>query len=340
MRSWTTGPARAVALLGPLLDQPGASGVKLVTLLGTIARRRGRGAEPLRSRAPGPGARRRRVRADPPLPGLRPAELGRGEDPLGPLGCALAGGARTGGPSGDAGRRPGAQGHDASRTSAASWRPWCSGWARRSGGGMRTGRAGRRCSRCLAGGVRPRRRPDRPSAGRRRARRPGRPGRLGPGLDPAPARRDRPDRLALSPDPLHPGDGRRQRGRHAPRRCSAWRWSIPRPSWSDDALLRLVQMDYATRSFDAAARNLERLRQDFPVTPLFAQAAYWAGRTYFDLKDPARACGWLADGMARVRRQPRAAEPARLPVSALRREDRERQRDPDRQRPARQRRPA
>jgi len=74
----------------------------------------------------------------------------------------------------------------------------------------------------------------------------------------------------------------------------------PTSEWSDDALIRLVQMDYATRSFDAAARNLERLRQDFPLTPLFAQAAYWAGRTYFDLKDPARACEWLADGMARV----------------------------------------
>jgi len=61
-----------------------------------------------------------------------------------------------------------------------------------------------------------------------------------------------------------------------------------------------VQMDYATRSYDAAARNLERLRQDFPLTPLYPQAAYWAGRTYFDLKNPARACEWLADGMARV----------------------------------------
>jgi hypothetical protein len=74
----------------------------------------------------------------------------------------------------------------------------------------------------------------------------------------------------------------------------------PTSDWSDDALVRLVQMDYATRSFDAAARNLERLKQDFPLTPLYAQAAYWAGRTYFDLKDPARACEWLADGMARV----------------------------------------
>ena len=74
----------------------------------------------------------------------------------------------------------------------------------------------------------------------------------------------------------------------------------PTSPWMDDALLRLVQMDYATRSFDDAARNLERLRLDYPLTPLFAQAAYWGGRTYFDLKDTTRACRWLADGIARA----------------------------------------
>ena len=74
----------------------------------------------------------------------------------------------------------------------------------------------------------------------------------------------------------------------------------PTSPWVDDALLRLVQMDYATRTFDNAARNLERLRLDYPLTPLFAQAAYWGGRTYFDLKDTTRACRWLADGIARA----------------------------------------
>lgn len=71
----------------------------------------------------------------------------------------------------------------------------------------------------------------------------------------------------------------------------------PTSPWADDALLRLVQMDYATRSFEGAARNLERLRLDHPLTPLLAQAAYWGGRTYFELKDTTRACRWLADGV-------------------------------------------
>ena len=72
-------------------------------------------------------------------------------------------------------------------------------------------------------------------------------------------------------------------------------------SWADDALLRLVQMDYATRNYEGAGRNLERLRLDFPSTALLPQAAYWAGRTYFDANNPAAACRWLADGMAASR---------------------------------------
>jgi tetratricopeptide (TPR) repeat protein len=72
-------------------------------------------------------------------------------------------------------------------------------------------------------------------------------------------------------------------------------------SWADDALLRLVQMDYATRNFEGAARNLEKLRLDYPATSLLAQAAYWAGRTYFDMNNPSQACRWLADGMAQSR---------------------------------------
>jgi len=75
----------------------------------------------------------------------------------------------------------------------------------------------------------------------------------------------------------------------------------PTSSWADDALLRLVQMDYATRNYEGAARNLERLQTDFPASPLMPQAAYWAGRTYFDANNPTAACRWLADGMAQSR---------------------------------------
>jgi cell division septation protein DedD len=72
-------------------------------------------------------------------------------------------------------------------------------------------------------------------------------------------------------------------------------------SWADDALLRLVQMDYATRNLDGAARNLERLKLDYSGSPLMPQASYWAARTYFDQNNPGLACRWLAEGIARAR---------------------------------------
>src|SRR3954453_1587362 len=68
-------------------------------------------------------------------------------------------------------------------------------------------------------------------------------------------------------------------------------------SWADDALLRLVQLDYGSRNLDGAARNLERIHQDYPGTPLLLQAAYWASRTYFDQKKPELACRWIGEGM-------------------------------------------
>jgi DNA polymerase III subunit delta len=72
-------------------------------------------------------------------------------------------------------------------------------------------------------------------------------------------------------------------------------------SWADDALLRLVQLDYASGNLDGAARNLDRLRRDYPGSTLLPQTSYWAARTYFDKKNPALACRWLADGLAASR---------------------------------------
>jgi DNA polymerase-3 subunit delta len=72
-------------------------------------------------------------------------------------------------------------------------------------------------------------------------------------------------------------------------------------SWADDALLRLVQLDYASGNLDGAARNLERLRRDYPGSTLLPQTSYWAARTYFDQKNPVLACRWLEVGLAASR---------------------------------------
>lgn len=72
-------------------------------------------------------------------------------------------------------------------------------------------------------------------------------------------------------------------------------------SWADDALLRLVQLDYASSNLEGAARNLERIRLDYPGSALLPQASYWAARTYFDQKSPEMACRWIADGLGQAR---------------------------------------
>ena len=89
------------------------------------------------------------------------------------------------------------------------------------------------------------------------------------------------------------GDMRRQLQRVAVEYSSS--------SWADDALLRLVQLDYASANLEGAARNLERLRRDYPGSLLLPQTSYWAARTYFDQKKPELACRWLADGVAAAR---------------------------------------
>jgi cell division septation protein DedD len=71
-------------------------------------------------------------------------------------------------------------------------------------------------------------------------------------------------------------------------------------TWADRALLRLAQLDYAGNDRESAVRDLERLRLDYPTSPVYAQAAFWAGRIYFELGRPPSACRWLAEGMGRV----------------------------------------
>lgn len=71
-------------------------------------------------------------------------------------------------------------------------------------------------------------------------------------------------------------------------------------NWADRALLRLAQLDFAGSDLEGAARDLERLRQDYPTSPVYPQAAFWAARIYFDLGKPPSACRWLAEGLAQV----------------------------------------
>ncbi|HET8622063.1 MAG TPA: SPOR domain-containing protein [Gemmatimonadales bacterium] len=87
-------------------------------------------------------------------------------------------------------------------------------------------------------------------------------------------------------------------------------------NWADDALLRLALLEYAGGQLDVAARNLEQIALDHSASPLYARAAYWAGRIYFELRRPADACRWLRAGRAKV--GPDADLDAQLAASASR----------------------
>jgi cell division septation protein DedD len=71
-------------------------------------------------------------------------------------------------------------------------------------------------------------------------------------------------------------------------------------SWADDALLRLALLDYADGNPANALQKLDRIRSDYPGSPLIPMAAYWAAKSAFDLKKLAEGCQWLSDGLAGV----------------------------------------
>ena len=68
--------------------------------------------------------------------------------------------------------------------------------------------------------------------------------------------------------------------------------------WADDALLRLAQLFEAQSDPAAAVQSVERLRRDYPDSPLLPRAEFVAARAAFDLRDEARGCGYIRDALA------------------------------------------
>jgi hypothetical protein len=71
-----------------------------------------------------------------------------------------------------------------------------------------------------------------------------------------------------------------------------------RSPWADDALLRLTQLHFAQGDKAATVQAAERMRRDYPDSPLFPQAAFPAGRAYFDLRDETRGCAMIRLALA------------------------------------------
>lgn len=71
-------------------------------------------------------------------------------------------------------------------------------------------------------------------------------------------------------------------------------------AWADDAIYRLSLLDYAAGNLAGSAHQLDRIRNDYPDSPLLATAAEWAARAFFEQKKIADGCGWLSLGLERV----------------------------------------
>lgn len=68
-------------------------------------------------------------------------------------------------------------------------------------------------------------------------------------------------------------------------------------SWADDAIYRLALLDYASGNLPSAARQLDRIRNDYPDSPLLGPASEWAARAFFEQKKMVEGCTWLALGI-------------------------------------------
>ena len=70
-----------------------------------------------------------------------------------------------------------------------------------------------------------------------------------------------------------------------------------RSVWADSALVLLTQLYFAQGDPAATVQAAERLRLDYPDSPLRARADFWGARAYFDLKDDARGCPLIREAL-------------------------------------------
>lgn len=70
-----------------------------------------------------------------------------------------------------------------------------------------------------------------------------------------------------------------------------------RSVWADSALVLLTQLYFAQGDPAATVQAAERLRLDYPDSPLRARADFWGARAYFDLKDDAHGCPLIREAL-------------------------------------------
>jgi cell division septation protein DedD len=71
-----------------------------------------------------------------------------------------------------------------------------------------------------------------------------------------------------------------------------------RSVWADSALLALTELYAAQGDPAATAQAAERLRRDYPDSPLRPRAVFAGARAYFELKDDAAGCALIQEALA------------------------------------------
>jgi SPOR domain/Tetratricopeptide repeat len=70
-----------------------------------------------------------------------------------------------------------------------------------------------------------------------------------------------------------------------------------RSAWADSAALLLAQLYFAQGDPAATLQATERVRRDYPDSPLQARANFWAARAYFELKDDPHGCARIQEAL-------------------------------------------
>ena len=70
-----------------------------------------------------------------------------------------------------------------------------------------------------------------------------------------------------------------------------------RSVWADSALVALAKLYFAQGDLAATTQAVERLRRDYPDSPLRPRADFTGARAYFDLKDDMHGCGLVREAL-------------------------------------------
>jgi len=68
--------------------------------------------------------------------------------------------------------------------------------------------------------------------------------------------------------------------------------------WAADALMRLAQLAYTQGDPASAIQSVQRLRRDYPDSPVKARADFWGAKADFDLRNETEGCQLIREALA------------------------------------------